>query len=171
MVIDENDIVHVTWADHSGQHKIMYTALHPFNTAMDGTVSDDGSLTAIDDYIVAQHINNRDWPAIDVDSKGNIHIVWQDNYDENDMFFQQPQIYYKMLQPDYSVQNAIVLFDDTLLTPIIGHKGHPDIVVDANDYVQIAWDDTRGGKVELVFVVDTSGSMSVSYTPLRAHET
>ena len=75
------------------------------------------------------------------------------------MFFQQPQIYYKMLQPDYSVQNAIVLFDDTLLTPIIGHKGHPDIVVDANDYVQIAWDDTRGGKVELVFIVDTSGSM------------
>ena len=42
MVIDDNDIVHVTWADHSGQHKIMYTALHPFNTAMDGTVSDDG---------------------------------------------------------------------------------------------------------------------------------
>ena len=45
------------------------------------------------------------------------------------------------------------------MTPIIGHKGHPDIVVDANDYVQIAWDDTRGGKVELVFIVDTSGSM------------
>ena len=159
MVIDDEDRVHIVWADHSGQHKIMYTALHPFNTAMDGTVSDDGTITAIDDYIVAQHINNRDWPAIDVDSKGNIHIVWQDNYDSLDMFFQQPQIYYKMLQPDYSVQNAIILFDDTLLTPIIGHKGHPDIVVDANDYVQIAWDDTRGGKVELVFVVDTSGSM------------
>ena len=159
MVIDDQDRVHIVWADHSGQHKIMYTALHPFNTAMDGSVSDDGTLTAIDDYIVAQHINNRDWPAIDVDSQGNIHIVWQDNYDSLDMFFQQPQIYYKMLQPDYSVQNAIILFDDTLLTPIIGHKGHPDIVVDANDYVQIAWDDTRGGKVELVFIVDTSGSM------------
>ena len=25
--------------------------------------------------------------------------------------------------------------------------------------MQIAWDDTRGGKVELVFVIDTSGSM------------
>ena len=45
------------------------------------------------------------------------------------------------------------------MTPIIGHKGHPDVVVDANDYVQIAWDDTRGGKVELAFIVDTSGSM------------
>ena len=159
MVIDENDIVHVTWADHSGQHKIMYTALHPFNTAMDGSVSDDGALTAIDDYVVAQHVNNRDWPAIDVDSQGNIHIVWQDNYDSLDMFFQQPQIYYKMLQPDYSVQNVIVLFDDTLLTPIIGHKGHPDIAVDADDYVQIVWDDTRGGKVEMVVPIDTSGSM------------
>ena len=159
MVIDDNDIIHIVWADHSGQHKIMYTALRPFNTAMDGSVSNDGELSAIDDYIVAQHINDRDWPAIDVDSQGNVHIVWQDNYDELDLFFQQPQIYYKMLQPDYSIQNAVVLFDDTLLTPIIGHKGHPDIVVDANDYVQIAWDDTRGGKVELVFVVDTSGSM------------
>ena len=57
---------------YSGQHKIMYTALHPFNTAMDGSVSDDGSLTAIDDYIVAQHINDRDWPAID-EPQGNIH--------------------------------------------------------------------------------------------------
>ena len=65
MVIDENDKVHIVWADHAGQHKIMYTALHPFNTAMDGSVSDDGTLiTAIDDYIVAQHINNRDRLAI-----------------------------------------------------------------------------------------------------------
>ena len=159
MVIDDNDKIHIVWADHSGQHKIMYTALRPFNTAMDGSASNDGDLTAIDDFIVAQHINDRDWPAIDVDSQGNVHIVWQDNYDELDMFFQQPQIYYKMLQPDYTIQNAIVLFDDTLLTPIIGHKGHPDIVVDANDMVQIAWDDTRGGKVELAFIVDTSGSM------------
>ena len=159
MVIDELDNVHIVWADHSGQHKIMYTVLAPFNTAMDGNPSDDGSLTIIDDTIVAQHSNNRDWPAIDVDSKGNIHIVWEDNYDSLDLFFQQPQIYYSMIRPDYDQQSAIVLFDDTLLTPIIGHKGHPDIVVDSDDYVQIAWDDTRGGKVELVFVVDTSGSM------------
>ena len=26
MVIDEEDRVHIVWADHSGQHKIMYTA-------------------------------------------------------------------------------------------------------------------------------------------------
>ena len=93
MVIDEEDRVHIVWADHSGQHKIMYTALHPFNTAMDGTVTDDGTLTAIDDYIVAQHINNRDWPAIAVDSQNNAHIVWEASYDRHDKYFQQPQIY------------------------------------------------------------------------------
>ena len=35
MVIDDDDKLHIVWADHSGQHKIMYTALNPFNTAMD----------------------------------------------------------------------------------------------------------------------------------------
>ena len=93
MVIDDDDKLHIVWADHSGQHKIMYTALNPFNTAMDGSVSDDGTLSAIDDTIIAQHVNDRDWPAIDVDSKGNLHIVWQDNYDSLDLYFQQPQIY------------------------------------------------------------------------------
>ena len=58
---------------------------------------------------------------------------------------------------------ALKLFTETLLTPIIGHKGHPDIAVDANDMVQIAWDDTRGGKVELVFVIDGSGSMGTEW--------
>ena len=56
--------------------------------------------------------------------------------------------------------NPNTKIDDTLITPIIGHKGHPDIAVDAQDKVQIVWDDTRGGKVELVFLIDTSGSMS-----------
>jgi hypothetical protein len=126
---------------------------------MDGSASDDGTISAIDDHVVSMRSQNRDWPAIDLDSQGNAHIVWEDSYDELSRFFNQPQIYYTMLQPDVSTGSVVTLFDDTLLTPIIGHKGHPDVVVDANDYVQIAWDDTRGGKVELAFIVDTSGSM------------
>ena len=159
MVIDENDRVHVVWADKVGQHSIMYTVLSPWAAPMDGSASDDGTITSIDDTIISRRAQNRDWPALDVDSQGNIHIVWQDEYDDLNQYFNQPQIYYSMITPDINSGAIITLFDDTLLTPIIGHKGHPDIVIDANDYVQIAWDDTRGGKVELVFVVDTSGSM------------
>ena len=159
MVVDENDKVHVVWADKSGQHKIVYTVLNPWAAAMDGSASDDGTLSAINDHVVSSRAQNRDWPAIDIDSQGGVHIAWEDSYDELGRFFNQPQIYYTMLSPDISSGSVITNFDDTLLTPIIGHKGHPDIVVDANDYVQIAWDDTRGGKVELNFIVDTSGSM------------
>ena len=75
------------------------------------------------------------------------------------MFYAQPQIYYAMITPDYTSNIAVTDIGATLLTPIIGHKGHPDVTVDAEDMVQVVWDDTRGGKVELVFVVDTSGSM------------
>jgi hypothetical protein len=159
MVIDEMDRVHVVWTDKASQHKIVYTVLNPWAAPMDGSASDDGTLSAIDDHVVSMRAQNRDWPSIDLDSQGNAHIVWEDSYDELQRFFNQPQIYYTMLQPDPSTGSVITLFDDTLLTPIIGHKGHPDVVVDANDYVQIAWDDTRGGKVELAFIVDTSGSM------------
>ena len=159
LVVDDNDKVHVVWADKSGQHKILYTVLNPWAAAMDGSASDDGTLSAINDHIVSSRAQNRDWPAIDIDSQGGVHIAWEDSYDELGRFFNQPQIYYSMLSPDISSGSVITNFDDTLLTPIIGHKGHPDIVVDANDYVQIAWDDTRGGKVELNFIVDTSGSM------------
>lgn len=159
MVIDEMDRVHIVWTDKASQHKIVYTVLNPWAAPMDGSASDDGTLSAIDDHVVSMRAQNRDWPSIDLDSQGNAHIVWEDSYDELQRFFNQPQIYYTMLQPDVSTGSVVTLFDDTLLTPIIGHKGHPDVVVDANDYVQIAWDDTRGGKVELAFIVDTSGSM------------
>ena len=163
MAIDEQDRIHITWTDKQGQHSIMYTALRPYNTALDGSISDDVTLSAIDDFEVSSRSENRDWPAIALDSKGNVHLAWQDSYDELNIYYQQPQIYYSMLQPDYESNTALKLFTETLLTPIIGHKGHPDIAVDANDMVQIAWDDTRGGKVELVFVIDGSGSMGTEW--------
>ena len=160
VVADEDDNIHIVWTDKSGTHKIMYTALSPYKIQpFNGQPSTDGAITGIDDLVISQRAQDRDWPSLDVDSQGNIHIAWEDEYDVLEKFFNQPQIYYSMIQPDFVTQDVITLFDDTLLTPIIGHKGHPDIVVDANDQVQIAWDDTRGGKVELVFVIDTSGSM------------
>ncbi|MEC7059191.1 MAG: hypothetical protein VXW90_02890 [Candidatus Thermoplasmatota archaeon] len=166
LAVDEYDRIHVVWADKAGQHAIMYTALSPWAAPMDGMASDDGTITAIDDTIISRRSQNRDWPSLDIDSQNNVHIVWQDNYDELGRFFNQPQIYYSMIQPDIGSGAIVTLFDDTLLTPIIGHKGHPDVVVDANDYVQVAWDDTRGGKVELAFIVDTSGSMYTEWADI-----
>ena len=68
----------------------------------------------------------------------------------------------QVLEIDEASREAITAIDSTLLTPIIGHKGHPDIAIDADDLVQIAWDDTRGGKVEIVSPIDTSGSCTLN---------
>ena len=64
MVVDENDKVHIVWADKSGQHKIMYTALSPFNAPLDGLATTDGTITAIDDTVISQRAQNRDWPQL-----------------------------------------------------------------------------------------------------------
>ena len=71
-----------------------------------------------------------------------------------------------MLSIDHIARTAIIEIDDTLLTPILGHKGHPDIAVDVDDFVQIVWDDTRGGKVEMAVPIDTSGSMNTEWADM-----
>jgi len=157
--IDSEDRLHVTWTDKASQHAIMYSVIDPSQHTLDGSSGEDNSISIIDDFTISQRQQNRDWPAIDIDSMDNPHIVWEDSYDPLDKFYQQPQIYYSMLEIDYSTREAITAIDDSMLTPIIGHKGHPDVAVDADDFVQIVWDDTRGGKVEMVVPIDTSGSM------------
>ncbi|MEE2747970.1 MAG: CARDB domain-containing protein [Candidatus Thermoplasmatota archaeon] len=157
--IDSEDRVHIVWTNKASQHEILYTLLDPSLDDQDGSAAEDSTISIIEDTEVVRRQQNRDWPAIAVDSVDNAHIVWEDSYDRHDKYFQQPQIYYKFLEIDEASREAITAIDSTLLTPIIGHKGHPDIAIDADDLVQIAWDDTRGGKVEIVSPIDTSGSM------------
>jgi len=164
--VDHDDNVHITWTDKAGQWTILYTLLDPSQDDQDGDSSVDAVITIINDYEVSFHSQNRDWPAIDVDSENNAHIVWEDSFEPLDKFYQQPQIYYSMLETDLQSREAVVAVGETLLTPIIGHKGHPDVAVDADDFVQIVWDDTRGGKVEMVAPIDTSGSMNTEWADM-----
>ena len=124
---------------------------------MDGMASDDGTITAIDDTIISRRSQNRDWPALDIDSQNNVHIVWQDNYDELGRFFNQPQIYYSMIQPDIG-SGAIVLFDDTLLTPIIATRVTPTSSWTPTTTFKSPGT-TLAAESRVGFIVDTSGSM------------
>ena len=162
-------MVHVVWTDKASQYKIMYTLLDPSLDDQSGDASLDSVLSVIpDDYEVANNPQNRDWPAIDVDSENNPHIVWEDSFEPLELYYQQSQIYYKMMSIDHVARMVIVEIDSTLLTPILGQKGHPDIAVDVNDFVQIVWDDTRGGQVEMVVPIDTSGSMNAEWADMCA---
>ena len=167
--VDSDDMVHVVWTDKAGQYKIMYTLLDPSLDDQSGDSSLDSVLSVVpDDYEVANNPQNRDWPAIDVDSDNNPHIVWEDSFEPLELYYQQSQIFYKMLSIDQPARIVIEEIGNTLLTPILGQKGHPDIAVDVNDFVQIVWDDTRGGQVEMVVPIDTSGSMNAEWADMCA---
>ena len=78
----------------------MYTALSPYKIQpFNGQSSTDGAITGIDDAVISQRAQDRDWPSIDVDSQGNIHIAWEDEYDELDKIFKQHQVYNAKNQP------------------------------------------------------------------------
>ena len=166
IAVDSEDNVHITWTDKAAQWTILYTLIDPSQDDQNGDSAVDNVISLIDDFEVSRHTQNRDWPAIDTDSENNAHIAWEDSFEPLEKFYQQPQIYYSMIDPDLSSREAVVAIDETLLTPIIGHKGHPDIAVDLDDFVQIVWDDTRGGKVEIVAPIDTSGSMNTEWADM-----
>jgi len=166
IAVDDDDNVHITWTDKASQWTILYTLIDPSQDDQNGDSAVDSVISLIDDFEVSVHTQNRDWPAIDTDSQNNAHIVWEDSFEPLDKFYQQPQIYYSMIEPDLISREAIVAVGETLLTPIIGHKGHPDVAVDLDDFVQIVWDDTRGGKVEMVAPIDTSGSMNAEWADM-----
>ena len=119
--------------------------VHTIDPSLDdqnGDQSTDSAITIINDFEVSSHPQNRDWPAIDVDSANDPHIVWQDSYEPFDKFYQHPDIPCNA-RSRCDFKNSELAVGETLLTPIIGHKGHPDIAIDLNDFVQVVWDDTR----------------------------
>ena len=85
--VDSDDMVHVVWTDKASQYKIMYTLLDPSLDDQSGDASLDSVLSVVpDDYEVANNPQNRDWPAIDVDSENNPHIVWEDSFEPLELY-------------------------------------------------------------------------------------
>ena len=156
--VDEFDRVHAVWANKAGQHRIVYTALNPWAASLNGSESDDTTLTFIDDTVVVQRNQNRDNPRIAIDSLNNIHLVWEDFYAEFDGL--QPEIYYKLLHPNVLNATIETLVDDTIIS--VGPKWsmNPQVVLSSEDVPTVVWDETSNGHAaELMFVLDSSGSM------------
>ncbi|MFC1871596.1 PKD domain-containing protein [Chloroflexota bacterium] len=71
-----------------------------------------------------------DQPAVAIDSDGNVHIAYSDDYG-TDVY----EIFYTMLN-----SNGDTLIAPTLITPDDDYKSkRPSIVVDSDDYVHIVW--------------------------------
>jgi len=120
--VDSDDNLHITWTDKAAQWTILYTMIDPSQDDQSGDAAIDSVISIIDDFEVSVHTQNRDWPAIDTDSENNAHIVWEDSFEPLDKFYQQPQIYYSMIQPDLNSREAVVAVGETGLDHHYDHS-------------------------------------------------
>jgi uncharacterized repeat protein (TIGR01451 family) len=99
-----------------------------------------GSRSIFPNYdIRVTHSEERaDQPDVAIDSNGNVHIAYCDEYGTS-----YREIWYTMLD-----NNGDTLIDDTRLTPDDGaHSVHPAIAMDSNDMVHIVWQENGGGEI------------------------
>ena len=75
-----------------------------------------------------------------IDTKDNLHVVWQDSRDENS------EIYYKRLDNEGNC-----LSNDIRLTSYGGASMSPSIAVDSNNKVHVVWYDNRHGFLDIYY--------------------
>ena len=159
--IDTNDIAHVVWVDESGSHTIMYTALDVYDTILfSGESSSDAALSLINDTILVRRSQNRGNPDIALDSYNNIHLVWEDRYDELGLSMITSNIYYKLLHPNLQNRTLETVVDESIISVSKLESTHPQVVLSSSDVPTVLWQESsRDFGMEMTFVIDTSGSM------------
>ncbi len=127
VVVDSQDSLHVVWTDTrlNSLGSIFYTKL------------DNNGTTLIDDLMIANETNQRDFPRINVGSDNSPSIVWYDSrLGSNSANW---DIFYKKLNSTGSnlTGDVRVSFNTT------SQSDWPVVVVDSNNNANIVWYDTR----------------------------
>jgi hypothetical protein len=103
-----------------------------FNGHLDtgGAPAVRSDLVMVDEQRVSEGTAHSGDPDIVIDSEDNVHIVWYDHRSTNFNW----EIYYEKLSVD-----GTVLIDEMRLTFYLGYGAGPDIAVDSNDDLHIAF--------------------------------
>jgi hypothetical protein len=80
------------------------------------------------------------WPAIAVDTTGNLHVVWMDDTPGN------REIYYKK-----STDGGSTWMPSQRLTWNSGWSAYPGIAVDSSGNLHVVWDDYTPGNSEIYY--------------------
>jgi hypothetical protein len=131
IALDDDGIIHVVWEDYRRDPQLgdVY-----YSKSTDGgrTFNDD---VLVDDPITvtSRQVN----PDIVIDSRGDIHIVWEDYRDNVEM----ANIYYAR-----STDGGRTFGADKSLNEVFDHATHhgrPTIVADGSDTLYVFWEDYR----------------------------
>lgn len=101
-----------------------------------------------------------DGPAMAVDARGRVHIVW-------------PAVVTERATPTKALFHAMTtdgrVFTPRQRIPTEGQANHPQLAVGADGTLRVAWDEAGGGKRAITLgrgVIDPAGKVSFSRTPL-----
>ena len=171
IAVDGNGAAHVVWVDKAGQEKIMYTMINPYLnfTQFDGLSKTDEQIRVIDDTVLVMRAQQRENPHIAIDSIGNMHMVWEDTFDDLQQSFYTKNVFYALYEPNQTSQSLNALMDATIVSVSPMTSTHPQVTISSTDIPSITWQEpsTTNG-IEMVFLVDTSGSMYSEWSDLCA---
>ncbi|UCG69478.1 MAG: FG-GAP repeat protein, partial [Thermoplasmata archaeon] len=126
--------------------------------------SDGNSLWGPSDVKVNQNSTNvRNYPAVDIDSDGNIFVVWQDNRRAN------RDIYAQKLDPS----GTVLWPSDVMVHQDFPNQNQydPDVAVDSNGNAIIVWRDYRGPDSEIYAQkLDPSGAAVWSTSDVQVNQ-
>lgn len=151
--VDAAGNVHVVWVDdRAGNDEIFYSMLAP-----DGrTLIDDTRLT--EDGEISKR------PALAVDRRGHVHVVWQDQRTGG------TEVHYTQLDPSRHPRDgspgtdaALRVVDDRLLSNAdnrFDFSKHPHVVTDGRDRVHVVWAEQSDNSVRYLQLA-ADGSVAV----------
>ncbi len=155
IAIDSDDNIHVVWADStndlvsSGSDiDIFYRFYNPLTEtwSVEELVSSESTGYSMD-------------PCLDVDSSGNIHVIW---YDQTDYLSSgtDADIFYKMRDP------VGVWTTTSVLTPLsTNYVDNPDLSIDSEDNIHVVYEDDTdmlsAGTDEDIFYLWYDNSLSL----------
>ena len=197
MTQDSRGLIHVVWNATSfsntqtPKYGIWYTTLNPNNAQLDGSPSTPMEISAKGSRFATPiafngisngtEINNCALchsPDIAIDSNDVAHIIWQDTYSLNSSLSDGDNVYYTMIKltQTNTSMNPILFTEETIIGQTLLDTDlraraikSPKIAISQDDTIAIAWGGGLGGyEAELVFPIDTSGSMGNDISDLCA---
>src|SRR3989344_6012630 len=144
--LDTQGNAHVAWED-TRDNPIAYPNPEIYYKKLDN----NGNM-AINDTRLTFDVRNSNYPSLDLDTQGNVHIVWQD---QRTYVY---EIYYEKLD-----NNGNTLINDNMVTMANVFSGYPSLNVDTQGNAHITWDDARDGNREIYYEkLDNNGNTTVN---------
>ena len=104
------------------------------------SLSNNEKIEWLSEVQVTKTTSNSTWPDLAIDSKGNVHIVWDDDRDSSIPPWGNHEIYYAKLDNE-----GHILFNDKRISRSPGPSFFPRIEIDSKDNIHIVWRDGDHG--------------------------